>query len=101
MVGGLVQAYLRNGENPKDPQVNALYADLVGLPPTFLQVGGDEAILDDSRRLAERAQKAGVEVRLDVFEGQLHTFQMAAGRTPEADDAIGRFAAWARPKLGL
>jgi monoterpene epsilon-lactone hydrolase len=25
---------------------------------------------------------------------------MAAGRAPEADDAIARFAAWARPKLG-
>ena len=30
-----------------------------------------------------------------------HTFQMAAGRAPEADDAIRRMAAWVRPKLGL
>jgi len=101
MVRGLVQAYLRNGESPTDPRVNVLHADLTGLPPMFLQVGAAEAILDDSRRLAEQARKAGVEVRLDVFEGQLHTFQMAAGRIPVADDAIRRFAAWARPKLGL
>jgi monoterpene epsilon-lactone hydrolase len=26
---------------------------------------------------------------------------MAAGLAPEADDAIGRFAAWVRPKLGI
>jgi hypothetical protein len=26
---------------------------------------------------------------------------MAAGRAPEADDAIARLAAWARPKLGV
>ena len=39
--------------------------------------------------------------RLDVFDGQLHTFQMAAGRAPVADEAIGRLAAWVRPKLGL
>jgi epsilon-lactone hydrolase len=101
MVQGLVSAYLQNGESPKDPLVNALYADLTDLPPVYLQVGADESGLDDSRRLAEQAREAGVEVRLDVFEGQLHTFQMAAGRTPEADDAIRRFAAWVRPKLGL
>jgi monoterpene epsilon-lactone hydrolase len=98
---GLVEAYLGDGDSPKDPLINALYADLTGLPPMFLQVGANEAILADSRRLAEQARVAGVEVRLDVFEGQLHTFQMAAGKTPEADDAIRRFATWLRPKLSL
>jgi acetyl esterase/lipase len=101
MVSGLVEAYLGSGESPKDARVNALHADLAGLPPMYLQVGADESLLDDSRRLAERVEKAGVEVRLDVFAGQLHTFQMAAGRMPEADDAIRRFAAWTRPRLGL
>lgn len=50
----------------------------------------------DSERLAKLTG-----ARLDVFDGQLHTFQMAAGRAPVADDAIGRLAAWVRPKLGL
>jgi len=52
-------------------------------------------------RIAERAKKAGVDVRLDVFPGQQHTFQMAAGRAPLADEAIRRMADWVRPKLGL
>lgn len=101
MVKGLVELYLAGGQSPTDPQVNPHYADLAGLPPMYLQVGSDETGLDDSVRLAERARAAGVEVRLDVFEGQLHTFQMAAGRLPEADDAIGRFAGWVRPKLTM
>ena len=46
-------------------------------------------------------REAGVEARLDVFPGRLHTFQMAAGYSAEADEAIGRFAQWTRPKLGL
>jgi len=58
-------------------------------------------MLDDSRALADRAKAAGVEVRLDVFPGMLHSFQMMAGRAPEADDAIARLAQWVRPKLGL
>ena len=84
-----------------DPAVNALHADLSGLPPVFVQCGAEESGRGDSERFAALAEKAGVEVRLDVFDGQLHTFQMAAGRSTVADDAIGRVAAWVRPKLGL
>jgi monoterpene epsilon-lactone hydrolase len=80
---------------------NALYADLSGLPPIYIQVGGDETLLDDSRRFAELAGNAGVGVRLEIFPGQQHTFQMAAGRAPEAVEAIRKLAEWVRPKLGL
>jgi monoterpene epsilon-lactone hydrolase len=58
-------------------------------------------LLDDSRLFAGRSKEAGVDVRLDIFPEMLHTFQMAAGRAPEADDAISRLAEWVRPKLGL
>ena len=37
--------------------------------------------------------EAGVDVLLHVFPDMLHTFQMAAGRAPEADEAIRRIAA--------
>jgi monoterpene epsilon-lactone hydrolase len=40
-------------------------------------------------------------VRLDLFPGQQHTFQIGAGRSPTADEAIRRLDEWARPKLGL
>jgi acetyl esterase/lipase len=96
----LADGYL-GGNSPQDPYTNPLYADLTGFGPLYSQVGGEELLLDDSRRLAEHAEKAGVEVRLDVFPEMQHTFQMMVGRAPEADDAIGRFAAWVRPKLGL
>ncbi|MBY0505052.1 MAG: alpha/beta hydrolase [Bryobacteraceae bacterium] len=86
---------------PRDPLAIPLYADLKQLAPTYIQVGGDEVLLDDSRRLAARARNAGTDVKLDVFPGMQHTFQMCAGRAPEADEAIQRLAAWARPRLGL
>ena len=85
----------------RNPLASPIFADLTGLPPIYLQVGGDETLLDDSRILAERAKAAGIEVCLEVFPGMLHSFQMMAGRAPEADEAIERFAQWARPKLGL
>lgn len=100
VVEGLAAMFLAGGD-PKDPLASPLYADLSGMPPLYIQVGGDETLLDDSRELERRARDAGVEVRLDVFPEQLHTFQMAAGWAPEADDAIRRLADWVRPRLGL
>jgi acetyl esterase/lipase len=101
LVRGLGLIFLGSDGSPRDPFVNPLYGDLTGLGPIYIQVGGDEVLLDDANMLAEGAEKAGVDVRLDVFPQMQHTFQMAAGRAPEADDAIQRMASWARPVLGL
>ncbi len=96
VVAGLAAMFLAGGD-PASP----LYADLSGMPPMYIQVGGDETLQGESRQLEENARTAGVQVRLDVFPEQQHTFQMAAGRAPEADDAIRRLAEWVRPKLSL
>ncbi|TDW14211.1 alpha/beta hydrolase [Kribbella kalugense] len=101
LVRGLASLFLGTDGSPDDPFVNPSYGDLTGLGPIYIQVGGDEVLLDDAQLLAAAAEKAGVEVRLDVFPEMQHTFQMAAGRAPEADDAIERMARWARPVLGL
>jgi acetyl esterase/lipase len=97
----LVQMFLGDDGDRRDPLVSPLYADVTGFPPTYIQVGGDEMLLDDARRLEEHARSAGVDVRLDVFAHQQHTFQMNAGHDDQADEAIRRMAAWVRAKLGL
>jgi acetyl esterase/lipase len=99
VVRGLASDYLA-GSDPHDPLTAPLFVEPRGLPPTYLQVGGEESLRDDSRALAERLRDGGVTVRLDEFPGQLHTFQMAAGRTTVADDAITRGARWLRSTLG-
>jgi acetyl esterase/lipase len=88
-----------SGHDPRDPAAGPLHADLSGFGPLYIQVGDRELLLDDSRMLAKHARQAGVDVQIDEFPDQQHSFQMAAGLAPEADDAISRFAAWARPKL--
>ena len=98
-IADMAAAFL-DGHDPRDPKTMPLHADLSGFGPIYIHVGDHELLLDDSRALAKHAQEAGVDVQLDEFPGQQHTFQMAAGLAPEADDAINRFAAWARPKLG-
>jgi epsilon-lactone hydrolase len=98
-VKAMAEMFLGENGNSKDPYANPLYADLKGLPPIYMQAGGDEVLLDDSLRLAELARKAGVDVSLDIFPGMQHSFQMAAGRAPESDDAIFRFVEWVKPRL--
>lgn len=98
LVRGLAAAYLA-GADPHDPLAAPLHADLRRLPRTYLQAGTEESLLDDSRRLADRLRDAGVDVRLDEFADQVHTFQMGAGRTQVADDAIGRAGSWLRSIL--
>jgi acetyl esterase/lipase len=101
MVGALVHMLLGPEPNVRDPYASPMGGPLAGLPPMHLQVGADEGLRDDSVMFARRARDAGVEVALEVFPGMLHTFQMAAGRAPEADAAIDSLAAWLRPRLDL
>jgi len=89
------------GVTPRHPLANPLYADIEGLPPFYIQVGGDEALLDDSLRFEKKAREAGVEIRVDVFPEMQHVFQFMAGTAREADQAIERAVEWMRPKLGL
>jgi epsilon-lactone hydrolase len=101
IIQGMAATFLGEKGNRQDKLANPLYADLRGLPPVYIQVGGYEALLSDSQNLAEALRKADGEVKLDVFPEMQHVFQFLAGVAPEADDAIRKIAAWVRPKLGL
>lgn len=83
-----------DGAEAQTPLASPIYGDLTGLPPLLIQVGSDEILLDDAARLAEKAQAAGVEVTLEVWEGMFHVWQMVSIFVPEGRQAIagiGRF----------
>lgn len=96
-----MSAIYLSGASPQDPLANPLHADFTGFPPTYIQAGGFEAIVDDATRAAERIKAAGVDLRCDIFPEMQHVFHFMAGNAPEADDAISRLAEWVRPHLGL
>lgn len=64
-----------------------LFADLRGLPPTLIQVGGREILRDDSTRLYQKLQEAQVPAVLQTWPDMWHVFQMfplkAAGEAME------------------
>ena len=75
-----------------DPCYSPLFADLRGLPPTLIQVGTNEILLDDSERLAEAMHKAGGYALLEVYEECWHVFQqMPIRRAEQAMESVGRF----------
>jgi epsilon-lactone hydrolase len=77
----------------------AVAADLTGLPPVLVQVGTNEMLLDDARRLALRACDAEVDVVLDVTAKVPHVFQSFAGMLDEADEALDRAALFLRQRV--
>ena len=101
IIQGMASAFLGADGDRRHPLANPLHADLRGLPPVYIQVGGFETLLDDSHALAEALRRADGEVKLDIVPEMQHVFHFLAGTAPEADEAIQRLAAWVRPKLGL
>lgn len=87
----LADAYVQ-GQDKHQPFVSPLYGDFDGFPPLYIQVGTAEILLDDSRRLAQAAERAGVPVVLDVWDDMIHTWQLFAGFVPEGQEAIEKFS---------
>lgn len=79
-----------------DPRLSPLFAKLDGLPPTLIQVGDDELLLDDSTRFATAARRAGVDLRIEIEPKLWHVWQALAGWMPEADQAITRMGDFVR-----
>ena len=94
-VTACARAYVGAGD-PHHPLASPVNADLRGLPPTLVQVGTDEILLGDSRRLGQRLQAAGVAARLEEYPRRWHVFQVNAGVLADADRAIESVAAFTR-----
>lgn len=58
------------------------------LPPTLIQVGGREILRPECEEMVDRLAAAGVPCELQVWKGQVHVFQAAAGWLPEGGEAI-------------
>lgn len=63
-------------EDPANPYISPLFGDYDGFPPMLIQVGSIEMLLSDSTELAKKAKESGVKVRLSIYEGMFHVFQM-------------------------
>jgi len=60
--------------DPKDPLVSPIFADLHGMPPSLIFAGGDEIMLDDATALHAKLLEGGCESRLIVGEELWHAY---------------------------
>ncbi|RLD10607.1 MAG: alpha/beta hydrolase [Chlamydiae bacterium] len=86
-------------EDQKNPYVSPVYGDFTkGFPPTLIQGGTKEILLSNCVRLYQKIDQAGVEVKLDIYEGMWHVFQ-SCYYLPEAKVAIKKTAAFLNKNL--
>jgi acetyl esterase/lipase len=87
------------GVDARQPYASPLYGDPAGLPPTLIQVGSDEMLLDDSMRMARRMRAAGCRVDLEVSPRMPHVWHLFARIIPESRRAIARIGAFLDAEL--
>jgi acetyl esterase/lipase len=89
-------AHVLNGLDPTNPYASPLYGDFTGCSPALIQVGSEEVLLDDARRLAYKMEASGVPVVLDVWNKMPHVWQVMSMVLPEGRVAIDRIGVFLR-----
>lgn len=90
----VARLYLQEAD-ARNPLASPVFGDLAGLPPLLMHVGSTEILLSDSTRFAKKAQAAGVDVTLRVWERMPHIFHLFGRYLPEGRQVIyesGEFA---------
>lgn len=95
-----VAEWYADGTSLKHPLVSPLFANLAGLPPMLVLAGGEELLLDDSVRLAQRAKMQGVRAQLEVSAGMVHVWPFYAEWIPEGRAALDRINRFFRSVAG-
>lgn len=80
------------GEDLKNPLISPLFGDYTDFPPTYIQVGENEILLNDSLELFSAMKEKDVVVSMDVFPGMWHVFQMSPLK--KANEAVNQIATY-------
>jgi len=95
----LADAYLPIGMDRRDPRVSPVYANLNGFPPTLIQVGSDETLLDDATRIAAVAGAADVRVTLEIWPRMIHAWPLWNARLESGRRALVNAGAFIKQHL--
>lgn len=93
----MAKAYVGE-QDPRHPLISPLHADLSGLPPILVQVGGAEALHDEGEAFAERARAAGTDIEHEVWDDMFHAWHLFALMLDEGQQAIEKLGEFVRKK---
>jgi len=89
-----------NGVDLKDPRLSPVYGNFKGFPPTILTTGTRDLFLSNTVRVHRKLREAGVDSRLEVYEGQSHGQYLVDPTAPESKEAFGDIATFFNAYLG-
>ena len=93
--------FLGDDGDRHDPLAAPLYADLTGLPPLLIIVGTAEVLLDDAVRLHDRAEAAGVDSTLELWDDMIHIWPWFAPFLPEGQQAVEQMGDFVREQIAF
>jgi epsilon-lactone hydrolase len=96
---GLADAYVPANMDRSDPRLSPLYADLKGLPPTLIQIGSAETLLDDAVRFAAAAGEADVSATLEIWPHMIHAWPLWNAQLEPGRRALSHAGAFLREHL--
>ena len=71
-----------------DPRLALLTCAWTDVPPVLIQVGGAEVLRTEAEAFADALRSAGADCDLQVWDGQMHVFQILNRVLPEAGEAM-------------
>ncbi len=83
----------------KNPLASPVFADMTGMPPLLIHVGGREVLYDDAITVYENAKKAGVDVELLDEPEMFHVWHAFAPMLDEAQQAVDKIGVYLRSKM--
>lgn len=90
----MFRGHYLQGQDPRNPEVSPVFADMRSLPPVLIHVGSHEIMLDDVIALTRQFAIADVWTRLESWPRHHHVFQIGHLRSPAARKALDRAAAF-------
>jgi acetyl esterase/lipase len=82
---------------PADPaalRASPLFGAMAGVPPTLIQIGSDEVLFDDAKRLCDRIEAAGGRAIFQEWAGMIHVWPLFAHMVDEGQWAIAQGGAF-------
>ncbi len=92
MLKNMADAYV-NPSDQKNPYASPVYGNFSkGFPPTLIQGGTKEILLSDFIRLYQAIDQADIPVKLDIYEGMPHDFQILLHNTTESNTSLSKMS---------
>lgn len=91
--------YYAGDKQPYHPLISPLFGDLKGLPPLFINSGGDDELFDDGEQFYLKAKAAGVDASFRAGEGMLHCYPLFAPLFREATEAMDEIVEFVKKHL--